>query len=120
MIELIEINGEEHPVRVSYYAIKRTKLELQKKYPEKDDIISMTDIMSGDIELMEPMLFYGLEAAYKAEGKDVPFERADAELLLDGCFFEFLELLPKFFPQNVKKKGEQILGKYKIPAKKKT
>lgn len=94
MIKYITYKSKKHPVRVSYYALKKTQQEVKK---DNGDELSMEQIMSGDIELYEPLLFYALQAGYKAEEKENPIKRDDIEWVLDECFTEFINIVPSFF-----------------------
>jgi hypothetical protein len=97
MVEHIEYNGEKHPVKLGYYTIKKLQTEHG---------VSLEEAMGGGIELFEPMLFYALQQGYRAEKKDCPFKIEDMEQVLDDCFFDFVQLIPKFFPEDLVKMME--------------
>lgn len=96
MIEYLNIKGEKHPIRVSYLVLKNLKKETGK---------TLETIDNGDVELYEPILFYALQSGAAAENKQMPFTREQMPEILDECMFDFLELIPLFFPQNRGKKG---------------
>jgi hypothetical protein len=90
MVELITIQDKKHPVRVSYYVLKHFKKETGK---------SIEDIKTDDYEAYEIIIRLALESGYKSKGETSPFKAEHMEDVLDECFFEFIDLMPKFFPQ---------------------
>lgn len=92
MVKLIKFNGKEYPLRISYYALK-------KLGEEKGIKITNMDTDAFDPSMMESLLFYGLESGARFEGKTLDLTRADMENVLDDCFFEFLQMIPEFFPK---------------------
>lgn len=88
-VEYITIKGELHPIQLGYEAFKK----LQKKHK-----ISIEDVSSLNWENYEPALFYALEMGYEAEGKIVPFKITDMPKVLNECLWEFVALMPSFFP----------------------
>ena len=95
MVEYITYKGLKHPIRVSYYALKKIKEETGK------------DLDNFDFEFLEPLLHYALIAGYKAENLNCPFKREDIEFVLDEAMSDFIKLLPKFFGQiSQEKKAE--------------
>lgn len=92
--EKIEIFGTEYPIKIGYYAIKHAVREQEKE----GNNVSMENILQGNIEVQEALLFYGLELGAKLEKTECPLKREDAEIWLDDCFQTFLALIPKFFP----------------------
>lgn len=81
------------PVSVGFYALKRFEMEKKMKF---------SDIDADDMQSIEPLFWYSMEAGYKKEKKDNPFERHDCELMIDDLLYKFIEIIPLFFP------GEQI------------
>lgn len=100
MIEHITIEGEKHPIRVSYYVLKKLKEETGK---------TLDEIATNDFELYEPILFYALEAGARAEKREMVLKREDMPFALDECLHEFLEKVPLFFPnKDMGRKGEGV------------
>lgn len=95
MTEVIKYQGKEYPVSVGYYALKHTSRELSKD--GKEDL-SIEKILSGNLESYEPLFYYSLVAGHKKEGKELTIEREDIEFMLDDVLWEFISLIPKFFP----------------------
>jgi len=108
LIKYIKYEGKEYPVRVGYYAMRKFKESTGK---------TMDQITEQDIEAYEDILFYALEQGHKKTGKTMPFKREDMIDILDECFFEFMEIIPEFFPD--KQKGEQSKNPKQSTAKKK-
>lgn len=97
MVEYITINKDKYPVRVGYYALKHTSREYESA--NKKDM-TMEDIFGGNIEVYEALLYHSLVAGAKITGSIVPWERGDMDAVLDLCLTEFLEVIPKFFPNS--------------------
>jgi hypothetical protein len=97
MIEYIKYKGKKYPVRISTYAMKMLQKETDKSV---DDLMEVTDIA-----LYEPLLYYSMVAGAKAEGSELDIKREDVEWVLDECFIEFVQLIPKFFPKNAEVGG---------------
>jgi hypothetical protein len=95
MIKNIEYKGKQYPVRVSYYALKKTQQEMKNQKDGKE--LTMEQIMSGDIETYEPLLYYALMAGHHFENKELEIKREEIEWVLDECLNHFIELLPSFF-----------------------
>ena len=89
MIKYLNINDQDYPIRVSYYALKKLKLELGRTLSADDD--------GSDYDAYEALLFYSLEKGHKIEGIPMPFKRKEMEDLMDDCYFRFLQLVPQFF-----------------------
>lgn len=86
----LNYNGTEIPLSVGYYALKRYKMDTGREFTDIDD----------DIETLEVLFWYALEAGYKHEQKDNPFKREDAEIILDSVMMDFVARIPDFFPQS--------------------
>ena len=87
-VQYIKYKNKKLPVKLGYYALKR----LQEEHGA-----SMED-MQGDISLYEPMLFYSLEKGHQLEKKEFTFKLEDMEGVLEEGFFQFVGLIPSFFP----------------------
>jgi len=107
MTEIIKYQKKEYPVSVGYYALKHTSRELTTD--GKEDL-SMDAILSGNLETYEPLLWYSLVAGHKKEEKELTLQREDVEIMLDDVLWDFLAIIPKFFP-----KGNVVKGAIKTP-----
>jgi len=97
MTEQIAINKKKYPVRLGYYALKHTSIEVKEKIGKE---LNMDNMMEGGIEILEPLLYFSLISGAKAEKEELDIEREDMEFILDECMQEFMDMLPKFFPQG--------------------
>lgn len=92
MIKLLNYKGKEIPIRISYYALKMLKEKLGK---------SLQDIANDDFEAFEILIFYSIESGYRFLDQKFPYEfEKDAVNLTDVLFFEFLKIIPEFFPDT--------------------
>ena len=99
MIKNITIDGKEYPLSISYYALKHTSDEV-KKETGKD--LNMSDILSEEITIYEPLLYFGLKAGHtraKVEGA-FPIKRDQMEFILDEVLMDFMKIVPEFFAQK--------------------
>lgn len=107
-VEYITYKKKKYPVRVGYRALKNLKAnhgkDLESFGKEEDNM-----------ETYEPLLFYALESGAKAEGKPFKFKMVEMEDVLDECFFEFIGLLPKFFPKS---RGVNLVTESKMSRRK--
>ena len=90
-VEYITIKGELHPIQLGYEAFKK----LQKKHK-----ISIEDVSSLNWANYEPALFYALEMGHEADGvvEAFKFKLTDMPKVLNECLWDFIALIPKFFP----------------------
>lgn len=102
MVEYIEYKGKKLPVRLAYRAIKALKAskELDLASLEKGEF---------DMEIIEDLLWAGLQTGHKDEDKPLEFKKEDMADILDSvtpsgqaCWLEFMKLIPKFFPKPEK------------------
>jgi len=101
MIKHINYKGTKYPIRVAYRALNGFK---------KDTGIDFEKMGKGeekDLEYYEPLLFYSLVSGCKGEEIKMPFTREQMPDVLDECMFEFVALLPLFFPEELKKTRAQ-------------
>lgn len=91
MIEYITYKNEKLPLLVSYRVMKHFKNETSGK--------DFKDIKT-DYTLVEPLLFLGLQSGFRYEDKEFNYKREDMEYILDECFKEFSDILPRFFPDD--------------------
>ena len=109
MIKYIKYQNEKHPVRISYYALKHTSEDTGTSLEKLTD-------KGNDSIVFEKLLYYGLKAGYRAEGKgELPEELSEEniEFVLDEIFFEFTEMIKDFFPSE---KQKAVGGKKKLKA----
>lgn len=88
MVNYIEYKEEKHPIRISYYALKQFQLETGKSIEALDE----------DMANIEILLWYGLIAGSKAEGKELTLEREDMEFLLDEKIHDVNKIIIESFP----------------------
>lgn len=101
------------PVRIAYSAMKHYQLETGKSLMSQMEN-GMTDMMAGDLEYL---LFHGLKKGHKLEGKEFNLTMEDMEDILDEALFDFIKMIPKFFPQD--EQGPQNAPKSKKSGQKK-
>jgi hypothetical protein len=87
-VEHITYKKKRLPVKMGYYALKML---------QKENGASMDQIQE-DFSLYEPLLFYCLEQGHKVQKKELTLTMKDMEEVLEECFFEFIGLIPNFFP----------------------
>ena len=90
MVEYLTYKEVKYPVRISYYALKMFKKETDK---ELENIIN-----DNNVELLEPLLFYALEAGAKATDKELTVKREDVQWMLDEIWQDFIKVIAIFFP----------------------
>lgn len=88
VVKYITFKGEQWPVRISYYAIKKFQEETKKDIAEID----------RDISLLEVLLWHGLIAGHMAEARPMILKREDVEFILDESMSEFNDIIAKSFP----------------------
>ena len=99
-VEYITYQGEKLPVKLGYYTLKMMQSEHKINISE-----------ANELELYEPMLFYALKQGHKVEHKQFKYKMTDMVDILDDCFFEFVDLIPKFFPDEFLEKLMEGVGK---------
>jgi len=94
MVEYITYQGKAYPIRISYFALKMLKTKLGRSLSVTDD--------GTDYEAYETLLYYALLKGHAITNQAVefPFKEEDMEDVMDECFFEFLNFIPKFFPKT--------------------
>ena len=107
-VEYIVIKGEQHPIQLGYQAYKK----LQKKHR-----IQIDDISSVKWENYEPALFYALEMGARADGVEFTFKLDEMEEVLNECLWDFVAMMPKFFPDLDEQLAKSLaaVGKKKPP-----
>jgi len=104
MIEYLNYEGKKLPVKIGYYALKMLKAELGKE---------MSDIGDDDFTAYEILLFYGLEMGCRKTHTKFTWKKTDMEMLMEEVFYQFLDLLPKFFPEFDVKKFQAVMEEVK-------
>lgn len=92
MIEYIYYKEEKYPVRLSYRVFQGLKKDIGE--------VDLKKLKSLDAEVLETMLWHGLISGCKREGKELLLKKEDMEDVLDDCFFDFIKMIPKFFPNT--------------------
>ena len=92
-VEHIHYKNKKLPVKLGYYALKML---------QKDKGVGM-EALESDLSLYEPLLFYSLEQGHRVNKKEFSLTMEDMVDVLDDCFFEFVSLIPKFFPVDLEK-----------------
>ena len=94
MVEYLKFKDKKLPVRISYYALSQYKKETGSDFDEKS--------VSGgfDLEMFEPIMFFSIESGSRALGEKMPIKRKDMFEVLEECFMDFANLMPKFFPDK--------------------
>jgi hypothetical protein len=80
MLSYIKYKDKKLPYKVSYYAISRLQKETGKGLENFQD----------DMTILEPLLYYALEAGHKHEDIEFEISREDIPFMLDDQFSEFL------------------------------
>lgn len=112
MVEYIKYQGEEYPIRISYYALKMMT---------KAKDIKVNDLASGKVELeiYEDLLFHALVAGAHVLKIEQKISKDEIQFVLDECFMEFVKMIPKFLPKaeksGLEKKLEPLTAEKKEP-----
>ena len=72
------------------------------------------EVLSGgsvDITIFEILLFYAMKQGAKYTEQEFTFTKDDMEMILDDCFFEFVALIPSFFPHLQPNNPQMTKGK---------
>ena len=104
MIQYLDYKEDKIPFRVGYYALSRWQAETGKDLTALDEI-------DNDITLVEPLMWYAIEAGCKAEGKKNPFTKKDFAFSMDEIWDEFLGKMESFFQgaEEAKKRPQETL-----------
>lgn len=106
-VKFVTFRKKKYPVKLGYAALKKFKANVGKDVEK-----AMTE---DNLEVYEPLLFYALEMGHKYTEKEFVFQDGDKkpitiddmEMMLDDCLFEFIELVPGFFPNLQKTQASQ-------------
>ena len=96
-IQFITYKEKQYPVRISYFVLKHLRAKTGK------DIDGIID----DMAAYESLLYLALKSGAKYSGTDLDLKEEQMEDVLDECFFDFLSIIPTFFPEFKKKQTEQ-------------
>lgn len=99
MTKEIKVGEKTYPVKISYYALSRLQMETG---------LSPEDI-SQNMNLLEPLFFYSIEAGCKETGQQFDLKREDVPFILDDVYTEYMKLFQFFFPAP----GETVDAKKK-------
>lgn len=99
MVEYIQYREDKLPIKIGFYALKHFQKETKKSLTDLEGELSFEDIEA---------LFYhayinGCKALQSVTFKP-KYKREDVENILDDNYLEFIQLIPKFFPKQGKKK----------------
>jgi hypothetical protein len=86
MIEYITYEGEQYPIRVSYYALTTGTKEAGAKNLD-------------DMEAQTYILYYALVAGHRLAKKELTLNLEDMIWVLDSCFVEFQKMTQVFIKQ---------------------
>jgi len=89
-IAFIKYKNQKYPIKLGYYALKMFKA---------DAGTNIEAIKEDDYEAYETLLFYSMKQGAKRQNTEFTFKKEDMEDILDDCFFEFIQLIPQFFPE---------------------
>ena len=105
MFELLEINGKKYPVLLNLFVIGC----LQQETGHSFDALSE---LKDKLYLVEPLLWHSLRMGHLMDKKPMEFEREEMPILLSDneLYTRFIELIPKFFPEQ---KPDKQSGKKK-------
>lgn len=106
MIKHIVFKEKKYPIKIGYYTIKMLKAETNKDIEE-------VFAEGTDLVIFETLLFYALKQGCKYTGEEFTFTKEDMEDVLDDCFFEFVEMIPAFFPSLQPTKTPPVVAKKK-------
>lgn len=91
MVKFVTFDEKQYPIRVGYYALSMLKEKTGK---------ALSSITEEEFEAYEILFFYALEAGHQITKQRFEFKMEEMKFKLDQCFFEFIELIPTFFPQT--------------------
>lgn len=109
MVEYLEIQGKQYPVRIGYLVMKQVKAKTNLSFSEA----LQKAREENDLQIYETILYHSLRmGAYAENGSmDIPFKEEDMPMVLDLCLYDFLPLFKsdKFFPKERIKQMEEAL-----------
>ena len=93
MVKYIKYKGKRYPIRVMYYALQKFQEETGIRFED------MGNSEEGQkLKHYEPLLFYSLESGAMAMKGTLDLKRKEMVAVLEECMWEFIKLLPEFFP----------------------
>ena len=102
MVKKIKYENKDYPIRISYYALKHTEVDLGRPMREGDE---------QDFEGLELLLFYSLKMGHMKTKAVFELKKEDMEMFLDEVMQEFTKLIPLFFPKKEEDKKATKPGK---------
>ncbi len=106
MYKFLEYKGAKLPVRTSYYALKMFKEEtgrtLEEAYASKEGLT---------FEDYECLLYYSLKKGANEADQPFTIEKDQVEDIMDKVFFEFVTMIPDFFPGAGGKTPKKVKAK---------
>lgn len=113
MIRFIETQSYgKLPVRVSYSALKQYQLETGKEALSEEGMLD--NMFTGELEIL---LFHALKRGFKLQGKEFTLKKEEMEDVLDECLFEFIKIIPEFFPKGQQEELSNLPKKSKTEKK---
>ncbi len=98
MIKHITYNDKKYPVRIAYRALNGFKKDTGMSFEE------MGEGKTEDLSYYEALIYHSLVSGCKGEEIEMPFTKKDMPDVLDECMFDFIKLIPEFFPDEEIKK----------------
>jgi len=91
MVKYLEYKGEQLPFKVGYFAISRWQVKTGKTL---DDLNSI----ENNLALIEPLLYYSLQAGHKLDNKKFKLKLEDIPWMLEeeGFLNQFMEKMADF------------------------
>lgn len=96
MVYYLDYQGKKLPVLIDYSVLKK----FQQR--SKGTLTELQDRM----ELYEPLVYLALQRGAKIEDEEFTLKLNQMEELLNECYWQFLELFPKFFEEQMEKQTE--------------
>ena len=85
---------KEIPIKISYYAIKNFQEETKETIGKIDE---------NHIHLLEVLVWYGIIAGYKSEGRELDIKREDVEWILDDSLTQIYGAISNQLPGSTNK-----------------
>lgn len=108
-IGYIKFNGKEYPVKTGYGVLKRIQAETGK------DLDLAT--LGSEIVMYEKVLWHSLQVGLRVHNRiegtslKMTLKEKDMEDVLEECYMQFLQLIPKFFTDEDLEKSEAAVEK---------
>jgi len=99
-VEYLKFDGDEYPIVVDFYALKRLQHKAKGGLEKLDT----------DLSLYEPFLYYAMERGAVVTETKMEFKMVDMERILCDCYFDFVEMIPKFFARDEDQSEKPTVG----------